>query len=119
MEESDAPIQKTDSGLEFMDLAVGTGPTPRSGQTVVVNYTGWLRNGLRFDSSFDRGQPLRFELGTGRVIAGWEEGVSTMRVGGRRRLIIPPALAYGNQGNGPIPPNSAIVFDVQLVGIED
>jgi peptidylprolyl isomerase len=118
MEPSDAPVQKTDSGLQYMDLTVGTGPTPRSGQTVSVHYTGWLRNGTRFDSSIDRGQPLRFELGTGRVIPGWEEGVSTMRVGGKRRLIIPPDLAYGSQGNGPIPPNSVIIFDVQLVNVE-
>jgi peptidylprolyl isomerase len=115
--EIDAPVVTTESGLKYMELEEGTGPAPQRGQTVAVHYTGWLVNGSRFDSSLLRGRPLTFEVGTGKVIAGWDEGVSTMKVGGKRRLIIPPALGYGRTGNGPIPPNATIVFDVELVAI--
>ena len=116
-EETDKPVETTASGLMYIDLEEGTGPMPASGQTVAVQYTGWLVNGTRFDSSWERGTPLTFPIGSGKVIPGWEEGVSTMRVGGKRRLIIPPNLAYGSAGNGPIPPNATIVFDVDLVAI--
>jgi peptidylprolyl isomerase len=115
--EVDAPVVTTESGLKYMELEEGTGATPQRGQTVAVHYTGWLVNGTRFDSSLLRGRPHTFEIGTGQVIQGWDEGVSTMKVGGKRRLIIPPALGYGRTGNGPIPPNATIVFDVELVAI--
>jgi peptidylprolyl isomerase len=115
--EVDKPAETTGSGLQYIELEEGTGPMPQSGQTVAVHYTGWLRNGVRFDSSWERGRPLTFPVGTGQVIPGWDEGVSTMKVGGKRRLIIPARLAYGSSGNGPIPPNATIVFDVELVAI--
>ena len=101
-----------------MDFDPGQGPTPQPGQTVFVHYIGWLTNGQKFDSSVDRGQPFSFILGQGQVIKGWDEGVSTMHVGGRRRLFVPPNLAYGNKSPSPlVPPNSTLVFDVQLLGI--
>ncbi len=115
LQEVEGAVQETTSGLKYVDVEPGTGAIPRSGQTVAVHYSGWLTNGLRFDSSYERNQPLRFELGAGRVIKGWDEGVGSMRVGGKRRLIIPPELGYGAIGNGPIPPNATIIFDVQLV----
>jgi FKBP-type peptidyl-prolyl cis-trans isomerase len=110
----------TQSGLKYEDKVVGTGATPQVGQTVVVHYTGWLTNGKKFDSSVDRNEPFKFPLGQGRVIKGWDEGVATMKVGGKRRLTIPSQLAYGSQnvGNGLIPPNSTLVFDVELLGVE-
>ena len=111
---------KTKSGLMYIDEVVGKGEMPKTGQTVSVNYTGWLTNGKKFDSSFDRNQPLDFKLGVGQVIKGWDEGVSTMRIGGKRKLIIPPQLGYGarNVGNGLIPPNSELIFDVELLGVK-
>ncbi|MFZ6027709.1 MAG: FKBP-type peptidyl-prolyl cis-trans isomerase [Chloroflexota bacterium] len=109
----------TDSGLKYYDLAVGTGVTPTVGQTVVVHYTGWLTDGTQFDSSLDRGQEFSFQLGTGSVIAGWDEGVASMKVGGKRQLVIPAALGYGESGaGGTIPPNATLIFEVELLEIK-
>jgi len=111
----------TASGLQYLDIVPGTGPTPQPGQTIVAEYTGWLQsNGTLFDSSFNPGRSsFEFPLGQGSVIKGWDEGFATMQVGGKRRLIIPPALAYGEAGHGQtIPPNSTLIFDVELVGIK-
>lgn len=107
----------TPSGLQYRDDAVGDGPEAKAGDTVSVHYTGTLQDGSKFDSSRDRGQPLRFPLGAGHVIKGWDEGVAGMKVGGKRTLVIPPALGYGSRGIGPIPPDSTLVFDVELMGI--
>jgi peptidylprolyl isomerase len=105
-------------GLKYYDIIVGTGASPKAGQTVSVRYTGTLLDGTKFDSSYDRGQaPFEFVLGQGQVIAGWDEGVATMKVGGKRRLVIPSSLAYGaNPPTPAIPPNATLVFDVELVG---
>jgi peptidylprolyl isomerase len=113
-----APRERvTDSGLRITDVVVGEGAEARSGQTVVVNYRGTLTNGKEFDSSYGRG-PFSFPLGGGRVIAGWDEGVAGMRVGGKRRLVIPPDLAYGSRGaGGVIPPDATLIFEVELVRI--
>ena len=108
----------TGSGLQYRDEAVGEGPEARAGQTVSVHYTGTLQDGTKFDSSRDRGQPFQFPLGGGRVIQGWDEGVAGMKVGGRRRLVIPAELGYGSRAMGPIPPNSTLVFDVELLGVK-
>jgi peptidylprolyl isomerase len=106
-------------GLKYVDLKIGSGPQPSAGQTVRVHYVGRLLDGTKFDSSRDRGQPFEFALGQGSVIAGWDEGVKTMRVGGRRKLIVPPQLGYGAQGAGDkIPPDATLVFDIELLGIE-
>ncbi len=106
------------SGLQYVDKVVGTGQQPQKGQRVVVHYTGYLDNGTKFDSSVDRGQPFEFLLGTGQVIPGWDEGIASMRIGGKRRLVIPSNLAYGAQGQGPIPPNARLTFDVELIGVK-
>jgi FKBP-type peptidyl-prolyl cis-trans isomerase len=103
--------------LVIEDLVVGTGATAAVGDTVTVHYVGTLTNGAKFDSSYDRGQPYPFQIGAGRVIAGWEQGVPGMKIGGKRRLTIPPSLAYGNQAVGAIPPNSTLVFDIDLLSI--
>ena len=103
--------------LVVEDLVVGTGATAAVGDTVSVHYVGTLTNGTKFDSSYDRGQPFPFQIGAGRVIAGWEQGVPGMKVGGKRRLTIPPSLGYGNQANGSIPPNSTLIFDIDLLSI--
>jgi peptidylprolyl isomerase len=109
--------QITESGLRITDLAIGDGPEARSGQTVVVNYRGTLENGREFDSSYGRG-PFSFPLGAGRVIRGWDEGVAGMQVGGKRKLVIPPDLAYGERGaGGVIPPNATLIFEVELLEI--
>ena len=111
-------IITTPSGLQYIEIEEGTGATPQAGQTVIVHYTGTLQDGTKFDSSRDRNQPFSFPLGAGRVIRGWDEGISTMRVGGRRQLIIPPDLGYGSRGaGGVIPPNATLVFDVELLRI--
>ena len=113
----------TPSGLQIIDTTVGTGASPKPGQICVMHYTGWLyqngAKGKKFDSSRDRGQPFEFPLGMGRVIGGWDEGVATMKVGGQRTLIIPPALGYGASGaGGVIPPNATLIFDVELVDVK-
>jgi len=107
------------SGLKYYDIQVGTGVTPTIGQTVVVNYIGWLENGTQFDSSYDRGQPFSFQYGMGKVITGWDLGLATMRVGGKRQLVIPPSLAYGDTGSGStIPPGATLIFEVELLEVK-
>jgi FKBP-type peptidyl-prolyl cis-trans isomerase len=113
----------TASGLQIIDNTVGTGATPKSGQICVMHYTGWLyengQKGKKFDSSVDRNEPFEFPIGQRRVIAGWDEGVATMKVGGKRTLIIPPALGYGARGaGGAIPPNATLMFDVELLAVK-
>jgi FKBP-type peptidyl-prolyl cis-trans isomerase len=108
----------TASGLVYEDLTEGQGATAKSGDEVSVHYTGWLESGKKFDSSVDRGEPFSFALGRGNVIAGWDEGVAGMKVGGRRKLTIPPNLGYGAFGAGSvIPPNATLIFDVELLGV--
>jgi peptidylprolyl isomerase len=114
----DENLVTTASGLKYVDLIEGTGAQPQRGQTVSVHYTGTLENGTQFDSSHDRGRPFQFRLGVGQVIQGWDEGISSMKVGGRRKLIIPANLAYGERGaGGVIPPNATLIFDVELLRI--
>lgn len=109
----------TRTGLKFKDLTKGEGARPQTGQTVVVHYTGWLTDGQKFDSSLDRGQPFEFVIGKGNVIKGWDEGVKGMHVGGKRRLVIPSRLGYGESGAGAsIPPNATLIFEVELLGIK-
>jgi peptidylprolyl isomerase len=114
----------TASGLRYSDTKVGTGASPKTGQTCVMHYTGWLyengAKGKKFDSSVDRGQPFEFVIGKHQVIAGWDEGVASMKIGGKRTLIIPPELAYGARGagGGVIPPNATLIFDVELLDVK-
>jgi peptidylprolyl isomerase len=116
-------VMTTETGLKFTDTTVGTGASPASGQTCVMHYTGWLSEegakGRKFDSSLDHGAPFEFPIGMKRVIAGWDEGVATMKVGGKRTLTIPPELGYGARGaGGVIPPNATLIFDVELLAIK-
>ena len=109
----------TSSGLKYVDIKIGDGPMPKAGQVVSVHYTGWLVDGKKFDSSYDRKEPLEFSIGKGQVIKGWDEGVGSMRVGGKRKLIIAPQLAYGERGiEGVIPPKATLVFEVELLEIK-
>jgi FKBP-type peptidyl-prolyl cis-trans isomerase len=108
----------TSSGLQYVELVVGSGATAKAGQTVTVHYSGSLENGKKFDSSLDRGQPFSFPLGAGRVIKGWDEGVQGMKVGGKRKLIIPSNLGYGARGAGDaIPPHATLIFEVELLAV--
>jgi len=116
-------IMTTPSGLQIIDTAIGSGVSPKPGQTCVMHYTGWIyedgKKGKKFDSSVDRNEPFEFPIGQHRVIAGWDEGVATMKVGGKRTLIIPPALGYGARGaGGVIPPNATLMFDVELLNVK-
>ncbi|TVO78353.1 FKBP-type peptidyl-prolyl cis-trans isomerase [Sedimenticola selenatireducens] len=112
------PEKMTDSGLKYDDLVEGEGDVAAAGQRVVVHYTGWLTDGSKFDSSLDRNDPFVFALGAGQVIRGWDEGVQGMKIGGKRKLTIPPQLGYGARGaGGVIPPNATLVFEVELLEI--
>lgn len=114
-----AEEQTTASGLKYTDETVGTGESPKTGQKVTVHYTGTLTDGKKFDSSKDRDEPFTFTIGIGQVIKGWDEGVMTMKPGGKRKLIIPPELGYGSRGaGGVIPPNATLIFDVELISIK-
>jgi len=109
----------TPSGLKYADIVEGSGESPRAGQSVTVHYTGTLEDGTKFDSSLDRGQPFTFQIGVGRVIKGWDEGVMSMKVGGKRKLIIPAHLGYGARGaGGVIPPNATLLFEVELISVK-
>jgi peptidylprolyl isomerase len=110
-------MEKRPSGLYVLDLTPGTGAEVGNGQVAQVHYTGWLVDGAKFDSSVG-GEPLEFQVGVGQVIAGWDEGVAGMKVGGKRRLVLPPQLGYGDAGSGPIPPGATLVFEVELLGVK-
>jgi len=123
MDNADSKSVTTASGLKYTDETVGTGATAEKGKEVSVHYTGWLdeagKKGKKFDSSRDRGEPFEFDLGAGMVIAGWDEGVAGMKVGGKRTLVIPSSLGYGASGaGGVIPPNATLIFDVELLGVQ-
>jgi len=120
---SESKMTKTPSGLQYEDTKVGTGASPQKGQTCVMHYTGWLwengAKGKKFDSSLDAGRPFPFPIGQGKVIKGWDEGVATMKVGGKRTLLIPPELGYGSKGYpGVIPPNATLLFEVELLEVK-
>jgi peptidylprolyl isomerase len=120
--QSEATVFTRASGLKIADIKVGTGASPKAGQVCVMHYTGWLykngKKGEKFDSSVDRNEPFEFPIGKGKVIRGWDEGVATMRVGGKRTLIIPPDLAYGHMSQGSIPPYSTLIFEVELLAVK-
>jgi peptidylprolyl isomerase len=111
-------ITTTPDGLQMQDLTIGNGQEVKSGDTVTVNYLGTLTNGTKFDSSYDRNQPFTTQIGVGQVIKGWDEGIVGMKVGGKRKLTIPPSLGYGAQDMGTIPPNSTLIFEVELLGVK-
>ena len=114
----DEQVIQTATGLKYVEIVEGSGAQPKPGDSVSVHYTGWLKSGQKFDSSHDRGQPLVFPLGRGRVIKGWDEGVASMKVGGKRKLIIPALLGYGDRGaGGVIPPGATLIFEVELMGV--
>jgi FKBP-type peptidyl-prolyl cis-trans isomerase len=115
---SPSPFSEPQSGLEIEDLVVGGGATAEVGDTVSVHYTGTLRDGTKFDSSYDRGEPFSFTIGKGSVIAGWEKGIVGMKVGGKRKLTIPPELGYGEKDMGKIPPNSTLIFEIELLDVQ-
>jgi peptidylprolyl isomerase len=118
MTNTDENVVTTESGLQYVEIEAGDGASPQAGQQVVVHYTGTLEDGTKFDSSRDRNRPFTFKIGVGQVIKGWDEGVASMKVGGRRKLIIPPDLGYGSRGAGNvIPPNATLIFDVELLRI--
>jgi len=122
-DKKESKMKTTPSGLQYEDTVEGTGASPKTGQRCVMHYTGWLwengAKGRKFDSSLDRGQPFEFPLGQGRVIKGWDEGVATMKIGGKRTLLIPPGLGYGARGaGGAIPPNATLLFEVELLGVK-
>jgi len=109
----------TDTGMKYEIIKEGTGPSPKKGDSVTVHYTGWLEDGTKFDSSVDRKLPFTFKLGVGQVIQGWDDGVATMRVGGKSKFFIPPELGYGSRGaGGVIPPNATLIFEVELLSIK-
>src|SRR5205807_5661984 len=117
-DKKDGEVVTTKSGLKYVDHKKGDGPAAKKGDTVVVHYTGWLTNGKKFDSSVDRKEPFSFRLDAGQVIKGWDEGVMGMRIGGKRKLTIPPQLGYGARGaGGVIPPNATLTFDVELLDL--
>ncbi len=118
MAAQDDGIKITESGLKYIPEKIGAGVQAESGKTVRVHYTGKLLDGTIFDSSHKRGEPIDFQLGVGRVIKGWDEGIAMMRVGGKAQLVIPPNLAYGASGRGVIPPNATLIFDVELVDVK-
>ncbi|HVG07764.1 MAG TPA: FKBP-type peptidyl-prolyl cis-trans isomerase [Thermoanaerobaculia bacterium] len=117
--QSDATEVATRTGIKYVDLEVGKGPEATPGKTVEVHYTGWLEDGTKFDSSLDRQEPFTFRLGAGEVIEGWDQGVAGMKVGGKRKLTIPPELGYGDEGSGGvIPPGATLIFEVKLLGVQ-
>jgi len=120
--QTEAAVFMQASGLKIVDTKVGTGAIPKAGQICVMHYTGWLyqngKKGAKFDSSLDRGTPFEFPIGRGKVIKGWDEGVATMKVGGKRTLIIPPDLGYGHVGAGSIPPHATLIFEVELLAVK-
>jgi peptidylprolyl isomerase len=112
-------IGVTETGMKYEIIKEGTGPSPKRGDSVTVHYTGWLEDGTKFDSSVDRNQPFTFKLGVGQVIQGWDDGVATMRVGGKTKFFIPPELGYGSRGaGGVIPPNAKLIFEVELLSVK-
>lgn len=113
----EGPPKKTPSGVEYWDIVVGTGAMATSGKTVGVHYTGWLTDGTKFDSSVDRGKPIMFPLGVGKVIRGWDEGIVGMKIGGKRQLRVPASAGYGSRGTGAVPPNAVLIFDIQLLAV--
>jgi FKBP-type peptidyl-prolyl cis-trans isomerase len=118
-DKKDEKVIKTDSGLEYVELKKGDGKEAKKGNTVEVHYTGWLTDGTKFDSSLDRKKPIEFEIGTKGIIAGWNEGITGMKVGGKRKLIIPSKLAYGKKGRGEIPPDADLIFEVELLKVKE